>query len=152
MPQAIREWNKLDTSICQASSYSVFRKGLLDFIQPTANSTFGINDVSGFSHLKEHKFKHNFPDTLNPSCPCYLEAEGNYHFFMHCQNFSNQRNLLFDYVNSINSEILKVIENEIVQVLLFDDKFFSKDINFKIITSSIRFIKDSRRFDESLFS
>ena len=47
LSQTIREWNKLDTSICQAPSYSVFRKALLDFIRPTANSTFGTNDVSG---------------------------------------------------------------------------------------------------------
>ena len=32
-------------------------------------------------------------------------------------------------------------ENEIVQVLLFSDKCFSKDMNFRIITSSIPFIK-----------
>ena len=41
-------------------------------------------------------------------------------------------------------------ENEIVQVLLlFGKKSFSKDINFRIITSSVRFIKDSKRFAES---
>ena len=71
---------------------------------------------------------------------------------MRCQNFSNQRNVLFDDLNSINSEILKMCENEIVQVLLFGDKRFSKDMNFRIVTSSIRFIKDSKRFDESLSS
>ena len=32
LPQTIREWNKLDTSVCQAPSYSAFRKALLDFI------------------------------------------------------------------------------------------------------------------------
>ena len=32
LPQTIREWNQLDTSICQTSSASVFRKALLDFI------------------------------------------------------------------------------------------------------------------------
>ena len=162
LPQTIKEWNKLDTSICQAPSYSAFRKALLDFIRPTANSTFGTNDVSGlklltrlrvgFSHLREHKFKHNFQDTLNPLCPCSLEAEDTYHFFMRCQSFSNQRNVLFDDLNSINSEILKMSENEIVQVLLFGKKSFSKDMNFRIITSSIRFIKDSKRFDEKLYS
>ena len=62
LPQTIREWNKIDTSICQAPSYSVFRKVLLDVIPPTANSTFGTNGASdlklltrlrvGFSHLK----------------------------------------------------------------------------------------------------
>ena len=47
----------------------------MDFIQPTANRTIGINDVSSlklltrlrvrFSHLREDKFKHNFQNTLN---------------------------------------------------------------------------------------
>ena len=106
--QTIREWNKLDTSICQAPSYSVFRKALLDFIRPTANSTFGTK-VSGlklltrlrvgFSHLREHKFKHNSQDTLKPLCPCSLEAEDTYHFLCAAKNFSNQRNFLFDDLN-----------------------------------------------------
>ena len=43
-------------------------------------------------------------------------------------------------------------ENEIVQVLLFGHKSFSKDMDFKIFTSSIHFIKDSKIFDESLSS
>ena len=156
--QTIREWKKLGTSIWQAPSYSVFRRALLDFIRPTANSTFGTNNVSslklsvrlrvGFSHPREHKFKHNFQDTLNPLCPCSFEIEDTYHFFIRCHNFSNQGNVLFDYLNSINPEILKRNENEIVQVLLSGNKSFSKDMNFSIIRSSIRFMKDSKRFDE----
>ena len=69
---------------------------------------------------------------------------------MHCQNFSNQQKVLFDDLNSIHWEILKMSQNEIVQV--FGNKSFSKDMNFRIIISSIRFIKDSKRFDESLSS
>ena len=69
---------------------------------------------------------------------------------MRYQNFSNQRNLRFDDLDSINSEILKMSENELVQVLLSGNERFSKDMNFRIITFSIRFIKDSKRFDESL--
>ena len=128
----------------------------------TANSTFGTNNVSGlklltrpsvgFSHLREHKFKHNFQDILNPLCSCFLEAEDTYHFFMCCQNFSDQQSVLFDDLNSVNSEILKMNEYEIVQVLLFGNQSFSKDMNLRIITSSISFIKDSKRFDESLSS
>ena len=87
---------------------------------------------------------------MNPLCPGTLKAEDTCHFLTHCQIFSNQRNVLFDDLNSINSEILKTSENQIVQVLLFGNKCFSKDINFMIITSSIRFIEDSKRFDESL--
>ena len=43
-------------------------------------------------------------------------------------------------------------ENETVQVLLFGNKSFPKDMNFSIIISSIRFLKNSKRFDESLSS
>ena len=71
---------------------------------------------------------------------------------MRCQNFSNQRNVLFDDLNSVNSDILKMNENVIVQVLLSGNKSFSKDMNYRIITSSIRFIRDRKKFDESLFS
>ena len=39
-----------------------------------------------------------------------------------------------------------------LQVLLFGNKSFFEDINFRIITSSTRFIEDSKRFDESLSS
>ena len=109
LPQTIKEWNKLDTSICQAPSYSAFRKALLDFIRPTANSTFGTNDVSGlklltrvrvgFSHPREHRFKYNFQDTVNPLCPCSLEAEDTYHFFMGCQiSLINEMSLLMTLI------------------------------------------------------
>ena len=70
---------------------------------------------------------------------------------MRCQNFSNQRNVLFDDLNSVDSDILKMNENVIVQVLLSGNKRFSKDMNYRIITSSIRFIRDRKKFDESLF-
>ena len=42
-------------------------------------------------------------------------------------------------------------ENEIVRVLLFGNKGFTKDTNFRIIASSIRLI-NIERFDETLSS
>ena len=42
-------------------------------------------------------------------------------------------------------------ENKIVQVLLFSNKSFTKDMKFSIITSSVRFIKDIKRFDDHFF-
>ena len=37
-----------------------------------------------FSHLSEHKFRHNSADTLNPLCSCSLEIENTAHFFLRC--------------------------------------------------------------------
>ena len=41
-------------------------------------------------------------------------------------------------------------ENEIIRALLFGNKGFTNDLSLRIITSSICFIKDSKRFDELL--
>ena len=80
LPYAIKEWNKLDSEIRNAKTYASFRKMLLNFIRPIGNSTHKIYDPLGiklltrlrlgFSHLSEHKFRHNFADSLNPLCSC----------------------------------------------------------------------------------
>ena len=85
LPYTINEWNKLDPDIRKIDSYVGFRKKLLSFIKPTENKTFSIYDPLGikllnrlrvdFSHLNEHKFRHNFADTLNPLYSCSLETE-----------------------------------------------------------------------------
>ena len=66
-------------------SHAIFHKKLLAFIRPLGNYTYGIYNplgirllnrlCLGFSHLREHKFRHNFADTLNPLCSCSLETE-----------------------------------------------------------------------------
>ena len=79
-PSAITEWNKLDCYIRSADSFKVFKKRLLSFIRPMPNSIYNIHNPLGvkyltrlrigFSHLKEHKFKHNFQDSIDPMCCC----------------------------------------------------------------------------------
>ena len=69
-PSTIIEWNKLDHNIRISSSFNIFRKSILKFIRPSANSLFnchnpkGIKFITrlrlGLSHLRQHKFKHNF--------------------------------------------------------------------------------------------
>ena len=65
-------------------------------MRPLENDTHGIYDPLGvrslsrfrldFSHLREHKFRHNFADTLNPLGSCSLEMEDADHYFLRCQN------------------------------------------------------------------
>ena len=47
----------------------------------------------GLNHLREHKFKHSFQDTLNPFCSCGIDNETNMHFF-YCPLFTSQRRTL----------------------------------------------------------
>ena len=71
---------------------------LLAFIRTKGNSTYETYDPLGiklltrlrlaFSHFPEHKFRHNFPESLNPLCSCSLETEYLLHFFLRCQNYT----------------------------------------------------------------
>ena len=44
----------------------------------------------GMSHLREHKFKHNFQDCLNPIYSCGLDIESTSHFLLHCPSFNDE--------------------------------------------------------------
>ena len=69
----------------------MFRKKMLYFIRPSEKSIFNIYDPQGskllnklrlgFSHLREHKLRHDFADTVNRSRSCALETESTDHFF-----------------------------------------------------------------------
>ena len=59
----------------------MFCKKLLTFIRPLGSDTYGIyfrlviRFRLGLSHLRGHKFRYNFVDSLNPLCSCSLETE-----------------------------------------------------------------------------
>ena len=64
----------------------------------------------GFSHLKEHKLKHNFQDSVDHLCSCGNDIESTVHFFLHCPNFTTQRQTLLDKLKSINANIMTGIQ------------------------------------------
>ena len=159
-PYTINEWNKLDISIIESTSISSFRHALLKLIKPVPNSIFGACDSQGIqlltrlrvglSHLRYHKFRHGFNDTIDPFCPCTIEIESVSHFFLRCHNFDLQRLSLMNELFSINPSILQYDENSLSELLLYGNKSFSNEINSKIINASISFIKETSRFDEQL--
>ena len=79
IPNDIYRWNKLDPDIRSSASYNLFRNTFLKFTRPAQSKTFNINDSVGvklltrldlgFSHLREHGFRHDFRQILNPLCP-----------------------------------------------------------------------------------
>ena len=97
-PSAITEWKKLDFYIRNADSFKVFKKLLLTFIRPMPNSIYNMHNPLGvkyltrlrigFSHLKEHKFKHNFQDSIDPMCNWISDIKTTINFFLHCANFN----------------------------------------------------------------
>ena len=139
----------------------MFRKKLLAFIRPLGNDTYGIYDPLGirllnrlrlgFSHLREHKFRHNFADTLNPLCSCSLETEDTEHYFLRCQNKLSSCRTLTNDLNNINTAIASLNSYDLLRAILYGDESFSKETNCKILTESIKFVKDTKRFEKPLF-
>ena len=157
----MREWNKLSCEIRNSTSYQQFRKLLLFFIKPTWSSLFSIHhpvDVKlfvrlrlGFSHLGEHKFRHNFHDTLNPLCSCSLEPGTTSHYLLCCHNFSSTHVALMNDLNLIDPTISHLNETALVNILLYGDSKKNTLENSKLLQSNIRYIFATKRFDDSLF-
>ena len=141
------------TSLYSVKSFWLYKTSRKD--------TYGIYDPLGirllnrlhlsFSHLRKHKFRHNFADTLNPLCSCSLETEDTEHYFLCCQNNLSFHITLMNDLNNINTAIASLNSNDLLRVILYGDESFNKETNCKILTASIKFIKDTKRFEKSLF-
>ena len=105
-PSTIIEWNNLDLKIRNSKTFSAFKKSILKFIRPSSNSVFKYHSPKGvklitrlrldLGHLCEHKFWHNFQDTLNPICSCGDDIETTVHYLLHCSNYVDERRTLLD--------------------------------------------------------
>ena len=155
----MNEWNKLDPVLRELENNSLFKKSLLRFIRPEAMAVYGLMDPPGlklltrlrvnFSHLMEHKLRHNFRDTLVPFCNCgLLESETTNHFLLRCTSFSDLRKIHFDGIIDLIGSISNLHDTKLVNT--FGDDTFSMDTNLSILKLTISFLKESDRFDMPL--
>ena len=101
-PLSIIEWNNLILTLA-IQKILVFSKIIfLNLLDP--NQTFNccnlkeIRLITRFrlvlSHLREHKFKYNFQNYLNPLCSCGSNIESTSHFLLHCSILHDKRHTL----------------------------------------------------------
>ena len=102
------------------------------------------------SHLRKHKFKHSFQDTLNPICNCGNDVESAVHFFLHCPLYSNERRTLLNNLVNIDHKLLANTNFSLTQILLFGNTTFNAIVNTKIINLTTDFVLPTKRFDEPL--
>ena len=131
----------------------MFLKKVLIFIRLLEKHTYETYDPLGiiflnslrlvFSHLRKNKFRHNFADTLNASCSCSLETKGTEHPFLRFQNNLSLRTTLMNDLNSINTAIVSLNQNDLLIVILYGDKSFRKETNCKILIASVKFVEDN---------
>ena len=139
LPNVISEWNKLDLRVQSSESFSKFRSIFLKSFRSTPNSIFSVRDRLGLklltllrlglSHLREHKFSHNFKDTINPLCPCSLETESISHFFLCCHLFDQIRTNLKTELCEINDSILNISEDSLTKLLLYGNTDLSNEVH-----------------------
>ena len=134
---------------------------VLNFISPIGNSTYKIYDPLGiklstrlrlgFSHLSKNKFRHKLADSLNPLCSVLWKLSLHFIFFLCCQNFTTLRKALVTDLKNISDAIMSVNESDLLHVILYGNKNFGNSMNISILTATIKFIKDTERFDQPLF-
>ena len=133
----------------------------LSFIRPMPNTICNIHNPLrvkylarlriGFSHLKEHKFKHNFQDSIDPMCSCSSGIKTTIHFFLHCTNFNIQRQTLFDKIATIDANVLTENEDSIVNAILFGKPNCENSFNKAMLNASVEHILSTERFKNPLF-
>ena len=86
--------------IRNSKTFPAFKKSILKFIRLSSNSIFNCHSpkeiklitrlMLSLSHLREHKLRHNFQDTLNPICSCGDDIETAIHYLLHCPNYLDE--------------------------------------------------------------
>ena len=107
--------------------------------------------LTGLSHLREHKFKHSFQDSLKPICRCGTDVESCVHYFLHCLLFQKERLILLNIVKNIDSELCDYSNLTLIQILFFGDTSLDVNTNSYILSATIDFVISSKRFEEPLF-
>ena len=107
--------------------YKIIQETILDFIRPKEHFSYGIHDVSGlklltgvilnFSHLNEHKFRHNFKDSINPMCRCGFKLETTNHYLLGCKLYTDLYTI--NWTIHYKPILKNVSEEQLVNILLF---------------------------------
>ena len=159
-PYCIQEWNKINVST-RKFPFTIFKNFLLKSIRPKPRSVFNLHNPNGLkhltrlrlglSHLREHKFKHNFQDSINPLCSCGGDIETTEHFFLHCQHYNHLRPTLLNSLVNIDPSLTNMNNKEMINSLLYASSKLDSFLNNKILACSIKFIISTDRFSLNLF-
>ena len=133
------EWKKLDLNIRYSENRTSFKSKVLKFAHLSENSIFLCNNSKGIqlltrvrlglSHLRDHKFKHNFQDSHNPICNSGEDMETSCHYLLHCSLYTNERlalligiqGIVFNSSNSSNNSILELTYSHIVKFSFMEE-------------------------------
>ena len=98
------------------------------------------------SPLRSHKSHHTFIGTPSDICQCNQGVEDTIHFLFFCPLYISQRATLKTSVNEILLQYnLTHLENQL-QLYLYGHVSINHVGNRRILISTVKYIKDTRRF------
>ena len=128
-PLAVIKWNSLDHGIRKVGGFSAFKNNILNLIRLIPNSIFNCENHTeiklitrlrvGLSHLRKHKFKHSFQDTLNSIWSCGFDVESTTQYVLNCLIYNDERLTLLNTIKNIDCRLLDVTETILIKTLLF---------------------------------
>ena len=156
-PDAVKSWNNLGEQFNSSKSINIFKNNINNLIRPPPKPVFSVYDPKGLKYLfqlrvslsalKYHKKCHNFADTPFDRCDCNCAREDTCHYLFHCKLYVLQRRNL---VNSVTLILRKYVDVNLVEntdLLLYGHPTLSNHDNRLILVSTIKFIKDTGRFN-----
>ena len=158
-PHAVKIWNELGPELIHSASLSIFKSNIQKLIRPSKKSWFNIHDPKGIkrlfqlrvglSPLRHHKKHHKFKDTPTSSCSCQMSSETTEHFLLHCVLYTEARNTMFQVINPILEPYgLLLPRNDVLSnLLLYGHDTLNVDDNTAVLTETLKFINNSKRFD-----
>ena len=145
-------------NIRNSSSVNIFKKSILTFIRPFDNNFLNSHNPKGITrlrlglrHLREHKFKHSFQDSLNPFCNCGLDIESAAHYLLHCPTYSTERRTLLSTIENIDNDLLDLSEPASTKTLLFGSNSIDSNASINVLNATIEYVLSNKRFEEPLF-
>ena len=159
-PSTIIEWNNLDPTLRNSKSFIVFKNSILKFIRHSPSNFFNCNNYKGIrlitrlrlgmSHLREHKFKHNFQDCFKSNLQFWFR----YRIYITFSSFNDERYTLLSTLNKIDCKLLELTKSSLSQTLLYGNTLFDKQKTHSFLTQQLNIfypLKDSKSFLFSKF-
>ena len=125
--------------ICDSNFLESFKEQVFNFVKHRQSSTSKLNKPLGIKLLtrlrvglgqfKEHKFNRNFQDSIDCSWYCCNSIESTLYFFLHCANYTFQRQTLLNKIRSTKPNILAQKEISVIKTFLFGKADFRDSIN-----------------------
>ena len=121
----------------------------MKFVRPSSSTRIKLFTRLrlGLSHLREHKFRHNFQDTLNPICSCDDDIETTIHCLLYCPNYLDESGTLLDNPQSIGENTHDKSDFQISELHLFGVSSNEDALNTCILNATIQYILATKIFD-----